>query len=132
MHKTSVRNRKSTVSELEKTPYFRFDSAESNNSVPGLLLLLSAMLQRSLLSRTALRCRSGASLRRGFQLQADVPEGAPPIRGLDVISNRIANIVINITEKRPTNILHVYPENSVVTYLGKVSSFALFSLQLFC
>eukprot|EP01039_Chlorochromonas_danica_P010947 gene10947-12171_t len=56
-----------------------------------------------------------------FPLQAEVPPLAPPQIGYNYILNRVANIIFNVTERQPTKMLQVYPEGSLVTYLGKAA-----------
>lgn len=68
---------------------------------------------------------------RGFQLQAEVPKDAPPIKGFNVVMQRVANIILNITERQPSNILHVYPENALVSYLGPVWRVSVLSVHCF-
>lgn len=54
-----------------------------------------------------------------FPLQADVDKDAPAITGYNRILHRMANIVLNITEKQPTKILHVFPTTTMLRYLGR-------------
>jgi hypothetical protein len=54
-----------------------------------------------------------------FPLQADVDKDAPSITGYNRILHRMANIVLNITEKQPTKILHVFPATTMLRYLGR-------------
>lgn len=72
----------------------------------------------------ALALRSRCDLKRvglrRFQLQAEVPKDAPPIKGFNVVMQRVANIILNITERQPSNILHAYPESALVSYIGPV------------
>lgn len=70
------------------------------------------------LFRSALRCQVH---RRKLQLQADIPSSAPAVEGFNVVMNRVANIVLNVTEKKPSNVLHAYPENSLLSYIGEVN-----------
>lgn len=54
-----------------------------------------------------------------FPLQADVDKDAPSIAGYNRILHRMANIILNITEKQPTKILHVFPATTMLRYLGR-------------
>lgn len=62
-------------------------------------------------------------------LQAPIPQSAPPVMGFNIVANRIANMVLNITEKNPSNVLHVYPENHMLAYVGEVDYLAMSALR---
>jgi hypothetical protein len=48
--------------------------------------------------------------------------------GFDVVSQRVANIVINITEKMATKVLHLHPEESNFTAFLSEVQFMFFCL----
>lgn len=50
------------------------------------------------------------------------PKNAPPCTGYNYILHRVANIVLGFSERQPTILLHVYPENNLLTYFGDVSA----------
>lgn len=55
---------------------------------------------------------------QSFPLQAEASKEAPEIIGYNRILHRLANIILNITEKQPTKILHVFPSTGMIHYLG--------------
>jgi hypothetical protein len=57
---------------------------------------------------------------RMFQLQADVPKNAPPIKGFNVILQRMANIMINVTDRQVSKALHIHPISNLLYYAGEV------------
>jgi len=56
---------------------------------------------------------------QNYPLQAEVDKDAPAITGYNRILHRLANIILNITEKQPTKILHVFPSTGMLKYLGR-------------
>ena len=65
----------------------------------------------------------------GYPLQADIPSHAPPPTGYNLILNRIANIMMNITEKQFTKTLVIYPQDNLLAYLDEVDTSLLLSLR---
>lgn len=53
----------------------------------------------------------------------------PPVRGIDIVTNRVANMILNIADKKSTSVLHVYPENNALTYVGEVTYLSMTSLR---
>ena len=43
-----------------------------------------------------------------------------PTVGFDIVLNRVANIIINLTERKASKILHIYPESNLCYYLRTV------------
>ena len=40
--------------------------------------------------------------------------------GFDQVLQRAANIILNVTERQISKILHVYPENNLTAFIGEV------------
>ena len=56
-----------------------------------------------------------------FPLQNEGMKDSPPAVGYNLILQRMANIVLNITDKQqPVKLLHIHPENALLLYMGKV------------
>lgn len=54
------------------------------------------------------------------------------IEGYNIVLRRVANVIICVTDKQPSKILHIYPECMLANYLKNVSSmyhYLNFSLQ---
>ena len=60
-------------------------------------------------------------------MRADGCRMVEPGRALSLVAvlRRLANIAMNVTEKQPTQTLHVFPEEAFVKYVGKVSGVML-------
>ena len=57
-----------------------------------------------------------------FPLQNEGSKDSPPALGYNLVLQRMANIVLNVTDKQqPVKLLHVHPENALLLYMGKVS-----------
>lgn len=56
-----------------------------------------------------------------FPLQNEGSKDSPPATGYNLVLQRMANIVLNVTDKQqPIKLLHVFPENAFLLYMGKV------------
>lgn len=71
--------------------------------------------------------RLGGHSNRGLSSVAQA--ALPPVRGMDIVTNRVANMILNIADKKDTSVLNVYPENNALTYVGEVSYLSMTSLR---
>lgn len=58
-----------------------------------------------------------------YPLQQESAQDAPIATGYNLLLQRIANMIVNITEKHVAKVLHIHPESAsaLQAYLGKIS-----------